>query len=110
MRDKCPVHKIPDCSPLLNGCSILTSWLPAHDDTLLTELADYAADPEVKVPGSRRQLVEWLLSKRSGGGCICTPDDCHGAEDHGGPIVCRPCLELDSERPCLAERSGGEQG
>lgn len=22
---KCPVHGIPDCSPLLNGCSLLTS-------------------------------------------------------------------------------------
>ena len=23
-REVCPVHNIPDCSPLLNGCSLLT--------------------------------------------------------------------------------------
>jgi hypothetical protein len=28
MRIVCPVHKIPDCSPLLNGCSV-PNWL--HD-------------------------------------------------------------------------------
>lgn len=22
----CPVHKMPDCSPILNGCAILTEW------------------------------------------------------------------------------------
>lgn len=27
----CPVHKIPDCSPLLNGCTILTK-LRAYTD------------------------------------------------------------------------------
>lgn len=59
---KCPVHGIPDCSPLLNGCSELTAAVPVRDsqgrDTRIHGMVLDEANPARSLRELLRQWVE----------------------------------------------------
>jgi hypothetical protein len=66
-RVKCPVHKIPDCSPLLNGCSIITSWLPKQEARVRAEALREAAD-EMAL-SDETYWVRWLRARADAEEC-----------------------------------------